>query len=92
MAQWTLYVLVSADHTRTYVGITNDLPRRLEQHNGQRPGGAKATRAGRPWSVGTTFGPYPTRGQAQAAEYRLKRRPGRRRLDATALDDDEPPL
>lgn len=88
MSQWILYVLVSADEARTYVGITNDLPRRLEQHNGLRPGGAKATRARRPWSVGTTFGPYETRGQAQAAEHRLKRRPGQRRLDAAALDED----
>lgn len=87
---WILYVLVSDDETRTYVGITNDLPRRLEQHNGERPGGAKATRFGRPWSVGATFGPYPTRGRAQAAEHRLKRRAGRQRLDAHALDDDEP--
>lgn len=88
VTEWILYVLVSADETRTYVGITNDLPRRLEQHNGQRPGGAKATRAGRPWSVGTTFGPFPTRGEAQGAEYRLKRRSGPRRLRADALDED----
>src|SRR5690606_21335056 len=31
-AQWVVYVLVSADRRRTYVGITLDLERRLAQH------------------------------------------------------------
>lgn len=87
MADWILYVLVSDDGSRTYVGITNDLERRLEQHNGERKGGAKATRAGRPWSLGTTFGPFDDRGSAQKAEYQLKRRSGRDRLRPTALDE-----
>jgi putative endonuclease len=81
MTPWHVYVLVSADGGRTYVGITCDLPRRLAQHNGDRPGGAKSTRAGRPWSVGATFGPYPSRGLAQSVEHRLKRRSGRDRLE-----------
>lgn len=34
---------------RSYVGVTVDLARRLRQHNGERTGGAKATRTGRPW-------------------------------------------
>ncbi|MCA9711110.1 MAG: GIY-YIG nuclease family protein [Myxococcales bacterium] len=88
MAPWTLYVLISEDRARTYVGITKDLGKRLEQHNGERPGGAKATRVGRPWSVGATFGPFETRALAQAAEHRLKRRSGRQRLRPNALDDD----
>jgi predicted GIY-YIG superfamily endonuclease len=79
---WLVYVLVSANKQRTYVGITNDLDRRLSQHNGDLPGGAKSTRAGRPWSLGTTFGPYEERGEAQAAEYRIKQRSGRDRLVA----------
>ena len=79
---WHVYVLVSADGARTYVGITNDLERRLAQHNGELPGGAKSTRAGRPWVVGATYGPYEERGRAQAVEYRVKRRPGRERLAA----------
>lgn len=80
MSEWTVYVLVSNNGRRTYVGITNDLDRRLEQHNGAQPGGAKSTRAGRPWTVGITHGPFETRGEAQALEYRLKRRAGRARL------------
>lgn len=35
----------------TYVGITNNLPRRLRQHNGELTGGAKYTRGRRPWAV-----------------------------------------
>jgi putative endonuclease len=87
VTSWHVYVLVSADGGRTYVGVTSDLPRRLAQHNGEQPGGAKSTRAGRPWSVGATFGPYPSRGRAQAVEHRVKRRAGRDRLRPLPFDD-----
>lgn len=80
MTPWHVYVLVSADGGRTYVGVTSDLARRLAQHNGDAPGGAKSTRAGRPWTVGATFGPYASRGEAQTVEHRLKQRAGRERL------------
>ena len=79
---WIVYVLVSADGSRTYVGITVELERRLAQHNGELPGGAKSTRAGRPWTVGAQHGPFETRGEAQSVEAALKRRSGRARLDA----------
>lgn len=83
---WVVYVLVSADRRRTYVGITTDPERRLAQHNGRAPGGARATRAGRPWRIGAQHGPYADRGDALRLEARLKRRRGRARLaaDATA--------
>lgn len=80
--EWVLYVLVSADAGRTYVGITSDLERRLSQHNGEVPGGAKSTRGGRPWSVGATYGPFETRAEAQSHEYTLKKRSGTARLEA----------
>jgi predicted GIY-YIG superfamily endonuclease len=80
VARWTVYVLVSRDRRRTYVGITNDLPRRLSQHNGEQPGGAKSTRAVRPWSLGRRLGPYRTRSHAQRVEARLKLRVGQARL------------
>ncbi len=82
MDGWVVYVLVSADGGRTYVGITNDLERRLAQHSGDQPGGAKSTRAGRPWSIGAVYGPYETRAEAQSIEYALKQKPGRERLHA----------
>jgi len=77
---WWVYVLVSETTGETYVGVTNDLERRVEQHNGERPGGAKTTRRGRPWSIGATHGPFASRGEAQAAEHRVKSRRGRDRL------------
>jgi predicted GIY-YIG superfamily endonuclease len=48
---WLMYILVSANSRRTYVGVTNNFPRRIRQHNGELKGGAKATRAesARPW-------------------------------------------
>ena len=79
---WFVYVLVSRTG-RTYVGVTTDVDRRLGQHNGLARGGARATRAWRPWKVGRIFGPLPTRGRALALEYRVKRLKGRRRLEAT---------
>lgn len=76
--RWWLYLLRSASG-RSYVGITTELERRLEQHNGEQPGGAKSTRAGRPWALSRSWGPY-TRSEASSLEYRLKRRRGAQRL------------
>ena len=75
--RWWLYLLVS-NARRTYVGITTELERRVAQHNGELPGGAKSTRPGRPWVLLRTWGPY-SRSEASAHEYRLKRCPGARR-------------
>ena len=74
-------MLVSASSGATYVGVSGDPERRLAQHNGLAPGGAKATRGGRPWAIGATFGPYAERGAAQRVEHRVKRLRGRARLD-----------
>ena len=74
-----VYVLVSAGG-RTYVGITTDPVRRMAQHNGARRGGARATRAGRPWRLGALYGPFPDRGSALRAELAVKRLRGRHRL------------
>ena len=38
------YVIASHDFKRTYAGMTNNLPRRLRQHDRIVKGGAKATR------------------------------------------------
>lgn len=77
---WLVYVLSSRRAKRTYVGIALDVAARLEQHNGRTPGGARATRAGRPWKLRTTYGPYDTRAEAQRAEHAVKRLRGKARL------------
>ena len=71
-SKWWLYLLRSTATRRSYVGITTDRERRLAQHNGEQPGGAKSTRAGRPWVLARSWGPY-SRSEASALEYRLKR-------------------
>lgn len=66
-----VYVLGSVDKgaPRTYVGWTNDLPRRLQAHNSGR--GARSTR-GRRWEL-LYVEAFPTRHAAQSREPRLKR-------------------
>lgn len=78
--EWTVYVLISGSRAETYVGVSPDVDRRLRQHNGELAGGARTTQRGRPWRVGTTYGPYETRGEAQRVEARVKRRRGEDRL------------
>jgi structure-specific endonuclease subunit SLX1 len=76
---WFVYVLASTRSARTYVGITTDPARRLTQHNGERPGGARATRAGRPWRIAAEYGPYDGRGEALRVERAVKGLRGRER-------------
>jgi structure-specific endonuclease subunit SLX1 len=41
---WSVYLLATVEPpTKTYVGATIDVDRRLRQHNGELSGGAKAT-------------------------------------------------
>jgi len=85
---WTVYVLCSKSHAATYVGVTKDVERRLEQHNGLQPGGARTTRAGRPWTVGATYGPFDSRAEGQRVEHSVKRLRGHSRLSWTPGDAD----
>ena len=78
--EWWAYVLVSEANGQTYVGVTVDVERRLLQHNGNLPGGAKSTHRGRPWKLAKKHGPFLDRGEAQTIEYELKRRRGVERL------------
>lgn len=78
--QWWVYVLVSESDGQTYVGVTVDLERRVNQHNGVIPGGAKRTARGRPWRLAKTHGPFADRSQAQSEEHAIKRLKGSQRL------------
>jgi len=73
MSSWYVYVLVSEATGRTYVGATTDPERRLREHNGEISGGAKATRAHRPWRMGRIVGPIDTQREALREEHRIKK-------------------
>ena len=45
--RWWVYLLQCSDQT-LYAGITTDLNRRVQEHNGEKYGGARYTRARRP--------------------------------------------
>ena len=47
--EFYVYILENSSKTKLYTGMTNDLERRVGEHNGV--GGAKATRPGRPWTL-----------------------------------------
>lgn len=66
------YVLVSTVSPRTYVGITNNLPRRLRQHNGEIQGGAKYTRGHRPWRLKYVAQSFPNKSEAMKFEWKVK--------------------
>ena len=66
------HVYVIRSGARRYVGKTNDLARRLRQHNGELTGGARAT-AGRSWAVELVIDGFEEDRHAMQAEWRLKR-------------------
>jgi len=45
-----VYAILNASGT-VYTGQTTDVGRRLAQHNGEKPGGAKFTRGRGPWKL-----------------------------------------
>jgi len=47
MSQWYVYLLKCADGS-LYCGVTVDLERRVKEHNGDLPNGAKYTKVRRP--------------------------------------------
>jgi len=77
---WYVYVLVSTTANRTYVGISKNPDQRLLEHNGERPGGAKATRGHRPWRLGRIYGPIETKSEALKLEHQIKQEVGADRL------------
>lgn len=70
MSSYVCYLLASGN--RTYIGITNNLHRRIRQHNQEIKGGAKYTR-GRQWRVVCYVGHFPTKSEAMRFEWRFKR-------------------
>ncbi len=70
---WYVYLLQCSDDS-LYCGVTTDLPRRLRQHNGELPGGARYTRARRPVGL-LASAPFPDQAAACRAEYAIKQVP-----------------
>jgi putative endonuclease len=68
---WYVYMLRCADNS-LYTGVTNDLEKRLRQHNGQEKNGAKYTRARRPVNLALQES-CPDRASAQRREAEIKR-------------------
>jgi putative endonuclease len=75
---WHVYILQCADAT-LYTGITKDLQRRLQQHDGEQAGGPKYTRGRRPvclmWSKEA-----PNHGVALQQEITIKKLSRREKL------------
>lgn len=68
---WFVYVIQSQPKGTLYCGIAIDPDGRLRKHNGLVRGGAKATRAGRPWMLVYLEGPM-EKGAALKREAEIK--------------------
>ena len=65
------YRLVAA-RSSSYKGSTNDLWRRLRQHNGELAGGARSTRGRGPWRPRCVVTGFPTLRDARRFEWAFK--------------------
>ncbi len=65
-----VYILRSRRTGRYYVGSTDDIERRIQEHNS---GKSVSTRGGAPWEL-VHFASFPTRSEAQACERKVKAR------------------
>lgn len=63
--------MVRCNNGSLYTGITNDVMRRVNQHNGELPGGAKYTKMHRPVKL-VYRETYPSKEDAARREYALK--------------------
>jgi predicted GIY-YIG superfamily endonuclease len=79
-----VYILQSTVEARkSYVGVTNSLPRRLRQHNGQLAGGARFTRTARPWRFHAIFATA-NRHDALSIEWKIKHQ--KRKSDGPGIE------
>jgi predicted GIY-YIG superfamily endonuclease len=79
---WFCYILKNINNGRTYNGSTNNLVRRLRQHNGEISGGAKATsRTKGGWQYIAILSGFPDKINTLSCEWRIKcpsGKPGKR--------------
>lgn len=75
MANWTVYLLYNTANDRTYIGCTNNIDRRLRQHNRELKGGANSTYSGRGhWVLAAALFGFVNRSEALRWEKILKSR------------------
>jgi structure-specific endonuclease subunit SLX1 len=75
MSKYYCYILRSTDplyNNVTYNGSTNNLKRRLRQHNGEIVGGARYTRSKRPWEYYAVLEGFSDKVEALCCEWRIK--------------------
>jgi putative endonuclease len=72
-----VYILFSPSVNKYYVGHTEDLERRLQQHN---TGRNKSTKGGMPWELKHTE-EYPTNAEANRRELAIKARKSRKYIE-----------
>ncbi len=75
---WHVYLLECRDGS-FYCGITNNLARRLAEHNGKKAGGARFTRSRRPIVMRACL-PCMDRRSASRAEAKVKALPRNKKL------------
>jgi putative endonuclease len=74
---YTVYILYSASRDRYYIGQTEDLGRRLDEHNS---GYSKSTKSGIPWDLVFTC-EFQDRCEAVRYEHVLKQMKSRRHIE-----------
>lgn len=78
---WYCYILRSTNplfSNLTYNGSTNNLIRRLRQHNGQIGGGAKATHDKGPWEYYAILTGFEDHNEALSCEWKIKHPTGKK--------------
>lgn len=69
---WYCYILKSSNSNNTYNGSTNDIVRRLRQHNGELTGGALRTKLHRPWEYIAILRGFPNHKNALSCEWKIR--------------------
>ncbi len=88
MHTWCVYILECADGS-LYTGVSNNLERRLLQHNGERAGGPRYTRGRRPVMLRYSE-PAADRAAAQVREAAIKALPRPQKVALINADSEAP--
>ena len=79
---WYNYIIYSNEKNLSYNGSTNNIKRRLRQHNGEITGGAFRTHQGRPWTYCAVLRGMPNQRNALSCEWRIRYPNNRRNKEA----------